>query len=246
MLTIVNLMEIAMLGRTRVALSVIFTLVGLHSVAVYGATEPATIRVQGQSELRLAPEAVVIRLSAESLGPDPVAIKADLDAQVGAFHRALTRAELGFDRYQAQQLVAYPIPPDCRLGPATCEAGATQYQLRRPLQLRLLATDKLDKLLALAANAGLLVQSTEVVLLEPERARQRALSEAMANARERANAVLLSEQRSAGAALNIEVEQGYSPMPAYAMRAAAESASGSYQAGEVTVAASVTVTFALE
>jgi uncharacterized protein len=145
---------------------------------------------------------------------------------------------------QAPSLVVHPTYDYGRGGPKV-----TGYEASRPMTLRIRDVELLGPVLdALVDDGATQVHGTAMELAEPEAATREALSAAMGVARSRAEALAAAAEVSLGAPLRVEEGESLSgpirPMGMMRM-AAQEAAPTEVAAGEIEIAATVRVWFAI-
>lgn len=174
--------------------------VPFHSFA---AEEPPKITVQGEAEIRVTPDEVALTFGVETFHEDLEAAKTDNDAVMARL------LEAAADQGVAKKDIAtdyLSLEPRIRN-----DNGFHQlmgYQVRRTVVITLKETKKFEDLLAAALKAGVnFVHGVDFRTTELRRHRDRARDLAVVAAREKAEAMAGSLDRSIGKPLTIS--EGY-------------------------------------
>lgn len=123
----------------------------------------------------------------------------------------------------------------------------TGYRVNNSVHIRLRATDDvgrvLDRLVDLGANS---INGVHFVISDRYEKMQKALAEAVRNARHRAELIAVASGARLGQVIEVREGAAKTPRPVFALQARAESADVPIAAGEETLHVSVQATFALE
>jgi uncharacterized protein len=202
----------------------------------------AYVEVQGKAELKASPDRFQLRAAFTLTGPDVAAMKAVLDQQL-ADALGAARA-LGIDEKNLRASTL-SVQPEWQWQP---ERKLIGQRVSRDLHI---TADGLDIYVALLERLAALgvseLHQAGAEISDLSALEDKALQQAVANARHRANILAASAGRTLGDATVI-VEQGSQlpgPVPMRAMAMEAQTDQASYSAGETVVHSQVLIRFRL-
>ncbi|MFB6083441.1 MAG: SIMPL domain-containing protein [Halorientalis sp.] len=203
-----------------------------------------TITVAGEGSASARPDQAVVRLAVTAAGDDPAAIRSELASGASDLRSALAAAGVADD---AIETTGYSIEsPPRRVPPG--KGGESGPDLRgvHTFEVTVSDTDRAGAVVDAAANAGAEVRSVRFTLSEStrERLRNRALENAMADARTQAETLAGAGGLSVTGVASIDATgTDYRPL-AYEVAAARAAGGGTtIETGDVSVEASVRVVY---
>jgi uncharacterized protein YggE len=208
------------------------------------ATERGIV-VQGQATVRRVPDLAAVSLAVAVQHKDAGQARDEANRRASAILERLRAQGLPEADVQAPSLAVHPTYDYSRGKPKI-----TGYEASRPMTLRIKDVSLLGPILdGLVDDGATQVHGTSMELAEPEAAAREALTNAVAVARARAEALAQAAGLSLGDPIRIEEvgDGGATPFPRGAMMrlAAEEAAPTEVAAGEIEISASVRVWFAL-
>jgi len=208
------------------------------------ATERGIV-VRGEATVRRVPDMAVVSMAVTIQDKDAARARDEANRRASAILERLRGQGLPDADVQAPSLTVHPTYDYSRAKPRI-----TGYEASRPMTLRIKDVSLLGPILdGLVDDGATQVHGTTMDLAEPEAATREALTEAVAVARARAQALADAAGLAMGEPIRIEEggEAGPAPFPRGAMlrMAADESAPTEIAAGEIEIAASVRVWFAV-
>ncbi|ALG81773.1 SIMPL domain-containing protein [Halanaeroarchaeum sulfurireducens] len=206
---------------------------------------PSTITVSSTGEERVQPDAAVVRVSIEATDPDVTAARTAVAENVSDVRSALEETGLGEDQVHTSE---YRIYEDRRHDPTPTEGErSTEYRVRQTLTIEMNQIDRTGAVIDAAVDAGATgIHDVRYTLSTETRQemKNQALENAMSDARSQAETVAESGDLTIDGVSSVETGNSGVPRPVYAMETAADGqASTDIDAGPVTVAAHVTVTY---
>jgi uncharacterized protein YggE len=224
----------------------------LASAVVQGAEaeRPRTISVSGQGEIQAEPDRAVLTLGVEARKPKMEEARAEVTKAVEAVMK-LTR-DLKIDSKYVRT-TRINVQPEYNWDGAARERNLIGYFVSRQVEIELRDLDKLGQLLEKSIDLGVnqlgdpRLDSSKRNELERE-----ALAKAVADAKLNAEAVAKAAGARLGPPRTISASSGFMPPPMPMMKvqmaraeAAADSAAGTYQSGQMGFSGTVQVEYDL-
>lgn len=213
--------------------------------AVGAADNNRTVTVDGSARIATPPDKATLRMGVENR-EDTVQAARDGVADTVARFLKLTRT-LGISDEQVSTAAAI-VRPDYDWNPQTRERRLLGYTVTRELVVELTDLEQLGRLTESALELGVnQVNPPELDTTRRAELEREALADAARDARERARALAEALGARLGEIRTLQAASFNPPMPMARGMLAAEADSGAetYQAGQITVAASVTASFDL-
>ncbi len=242
----------ARLAETRL-LAQAFALVFLATAMVAGAPSFAaagdddmnrSITVQASGSVAVPPDAVQVRSGVQTNADTAKAALAENTSLMSNVIDGLKAMGVESKDIQTANFSVQPRYQHHRDGRP---ADVTGYQVTNEVNVLLRDLEKvgvvLDKLIQLGANQ---MRGLDFQVLDAEKLRDEARREAIANARRRAELYAAAAGAKVGEVIEIREGSVSSPGPERMVKSMARSADVPVEAGEETLSASVTVTWALE
>jgi len=213
-----------------------------------GQTEPPTISVTGEGEVRIKPDRARVQIGVESRHRDLDTARNQVNTVVAAFLEFARSIDIAPERVKSSGVT---VRPEYDWDNQTRERKFTGYFVARQMEVNLTELSKLGQLIEGALGLGV-NHVSDPQLLATDRAKhyREALARAAKNAR--ANAEILAKSLNArvGAPRSINATQaGFVPPPrptlARMESATAPSGADTYATGEITFNASVNAQFDL-
>lgn len=202
------------------------------------------IVASGEATVRRVPDLAVVSLAVTVRDKQPGPARDEANRRASAILAHVRELGVPDGDVQAPSLVVHPLYDYGRGAPKL-----NGYEASRPITVRVRQVDSLGPLLdGLVDDGATQVHGTAMELAEPEAARREALTEAVAVARTRAEAMASAAGITLGEPLRIEEGDGSGgPIPHGAMlrMSAQEAAPTEVAAGEIEITASVRAWFAI-
>lgn len=204
--------------------------------------EREQISVSGLGEVQARPTVFHIRGASSREGKDIPAMQQAVDREIRAALELADNLDLPGESVQATHVDLQPVwqwQPEKKL---------VGHRLTREVHFRVEGLERYGNLLSGLTDIGFTqLHPAGQELSDTEALRDQALSQALSDARRKAQVLAQGAERSLGRALHIEEESQPSPQPRAMLRTASDSGEESaYRAGEMTLEARVRVVFALE
>ena len=251
------------MGRNSLCLAMM-TILMLSPAATIGRAQllaggnTNTIAVNGEAEVRVAPDEVILSVGVETFDRDLTAAKSANDASVGRAIAAARRASIASEHIQTDYISIAPRYEDHNI-----ERGVVGYVVRKSIVIRLQALEKFEDLLTSALQAGVThVHAIEFRTTKLREHRDRARGLALAAARDKAALLAREAGRQAGPVQSIgESSYGYAssygswwgPRYGASMQNVVQSFGGSTMStdstlapGQIAIRVSVSASFALQ
>jgi uncharacterized protein len=208
--------------------------------------ETRLVTVSGRGEVRAAPDRATVTLGILARGPALEPARAEASRVVGALQGVARELRIAEADVRTTRL---NVSPDYDFGDGKRARRLVGYVVQRQVVVELRDIERLGELLERGLNAGANLAG-EPVLDSSRRAEleREALARAVADARANAAVIARALDCSVGSARGAVQGGAESPQPVPMQRlalAAAAAAPDTYQPGELTFAASVTVRFEL-
>lgn len=241
----------------RSAISVVFVLLvagTMTAVAVAPEPQPpalqaenttgtTTISVSATGDVQAEPDVAVVHLESTATATEPQTATERLAANVSTLRDALQEANVSADRIRTTQ---YNLFEPSELDERRPGENVTRYRAEQVLAVEVENTSRVGAIVDLAvANGATGVRGVEFTLSEDVQLelRNRALEEAMTNARSQAETLAATEDVRITGVRSISTDAG-GPRPFFAADAAAATESGTQiDGGPVTVHATVQVAY---
>jgi uncharacterized protein len=208
-----------------------------------------TIEVSGQGEVKAAPDMAVLSFAVETTAPTANAAVAENARKSGALAEELKKQLGANGKVSTTRYSLDPVYEQRERGAAAAAPRITGYIARNQVRAETSATDSVGKLIDAAIGAGAnRVDGLEFTLRERVAAQNDALQRAGQDARRQAEAGAAALGVKLGRVLNATVSGPPVVMPYARMRmvAAEASAPTPVEAGDVTITASLQVTYEIE
>lgn len=222
----------------------------LFAAAVHGEVveQPRAVHVSGHGEVRAEPDRATLTLGVESRRPALADARAEVARTVEAV-LALTR-EMKIES-KLVRATRIHMQPEYQWGPGGGERKLLGYYVSRQVEVELRDLDKLGQLMERAPDVG--VNQLGDPQLDSSRRKElerEALAKAVADARLNAEVVAKAVGATLGPARIVNASTGHEPprpilLTRAAMAAGAPEAAGTYQSGEMTFSATITVQYDL-
>lgn len=206
-----------------------------------------TIRVTGSAEMQAAPDRAVIEASVEATGDSAAAVRDELSTRSDALRQALRDAGLNDDQLTTGR---FAIRPQYDRREPGAEPAPTGYEGTHTITIEVDDVEATGDVIDTAIDGGAdSIGRIEYTLAESTREslREEALHAAVDNARDEADVLAARVDSRLGAVQHVSTSGG-GLSPTYDRYAAAEDAAGGsteLQPEDVTVSATVTVTYRL-
>jgi uncharacterized protein YggE len=213
--------------------------------ALAGAQPPA-ITVQGTAEVRSDPDVAIVRLGVVAQAPTAQAAQQQASRAAGAILAAVRALGVPAAQVQTSDLSLSPLYPNNPRETGQ-EPRIVGYQATNTVAVRLEAMDAVGRVIDAGLKAGAnRVDGVDFGLQDEGPARSRALSQAVAQARQKAQAIAGTLNVHLGEVLAAE-EGGGEVTPRFAprsgMAAMAAGVSTPVSAGQITTSATVTLRY---
>ncbi len=228
------------------------TLLSLMSLLIFVAPgiavadEARTVSVDGRAEIVTPPDKATLRMGIEARADSVQAARDQVSDTVARFLKLTRSLKIPDDRVSTAAAI---VRPDYDWNPQTRERRLLGYMVTRELVTELTDLEWLGQLTESALELG--VNQVDPPMLDTSRRTElerQALAEAARDARDRARALAEALGASLGEVRTLQASASFRPpMPLARGMLAAEADSGAetYQAGQITVAGSVTASFDL-
>ena len=223
-------------------------LTGAALVAPSDAQDPdtnanRTISVDATGEADAAPDQAVVRVAATAEGDDPQAVRDDLAANSDALREELSNASVEPDQYETDE---YRIR-ERRRPPREEDGDAPDYRGVHGFVVTLEDPQRAGEVIDAAANSSAEIEVVRFTLSEDRRTelRERAIEDAMDDARSQAEAVVENGDLEVTSVASVDAsQQRYRPVEYEAAAPQAADASGTeVETGDVSVSYQVRVTY---
>jgi len=223
-------------------------LTGAALVAPSDAQDPdanadRTVAVDATGEADAAPDQAVVRVAATAEGDDPQAVRDDLAANSDALREELSNAGIEPDQYETDE---YRIQ-ERRRPPREENGDAPDYRGVHEFVVMLEDPQRAGETIDAAVNASAEVRVVRFTLSEERRTelRERAIEDAMDDARSQADAVAENGDLEVTSVASVDAsQQRYRPVEYEAAAPRAADASGTeVETGDVSVSYQVRVTY---
>ncbi len=207
-----------------------------------GQAQRDTIRVTGVADVKAVPNQFVVHAAASLEGDDIGALSDRVNQQInGVFDLA---DELGIPEDHIKAL-SLQVSPRWSYKPKRHLAG---YQVQRDITIVLDGMEHYGQLLEGLVDIGINhISRTQARVADSKALLQKALVQAIKNARKKADIMAEAAGRDIGKAIAIQQQSTHRPSPRIMMRAATLKAdSAHYSPGKTTLSQQVSVTFTLE
>jgi uncharacterized protein YggE len=220
-------------------------LLGAQPAAEPRSAIPA-IAVAGTAEVRSDPDVAIVRLGVVAQAPTAQAAQQQASRAAGAILAALRAVGVPAAQIQTSDLSLSPLYPNNPREP-NAEPRIVGYQATNTVSVRLEAMGQVGQVIDAGLKAGAnRVDGIDFGLRDDGPARSRALAEAVAQARQKAQAIAGALNVHLGEVLAAE-EGGGEPTPRFAVRsgmaAMAAGVSTPVSAGQITTSATVTLRY---
>lgn len=219
--------------------------------AAQAAEQPRTISVTGTGEVQAEPDRATLMFGIEARRPQLEQARADVAKAVDAVLRLTASLKIDPKLVHATRI---NVQPEYNWGNGPQERTLIGYFVSRQVEIELRDLDKLGPLLERATDLGV-NQIGDPQLDSSRRAQllREALAKAVADARQNAEVVAKAADARLGAARTINASTAQTspgPVPlaraALAMEANTAKAAGSYQSGEMSFTATVSIQYDLQ
>jgi hypothetical protein len=235
--------------RTTILLAMI--VLGASTLAAQDeATGPPSLTVSGSAALEVDPDEALVDLGVEAQAPRADAAQAEVNRIAAEILRGLRELDIDEEAVQTSRLMLQPIYDYRR---STGDEGPPRviaYRATNVVSVRLRDLSKVGPAIDAATTGGAnRVEGVQFRLRDELAARQRALRQATEEARAKAEAIAGALGEELGSVLRVE-EQGVSFQPVQfgqmmMARAEAKAVDTPVSPGQVTISATVGVTFRL-
>jgi uncharacterized protein YggE len=235
--------------RTHVTAAIAASLV-LLGTAAHGqqSTQPRTVNVNGQGEVRAEPDRATVTLGVESRKPKLEDARAEVAKTVDAVLK-LTR-DLKIDQKLVRS-TRINVQPEYNWSGQPNERTLIGYYVARQVEVELHDLEKLGQLLERATDLGVnQMGDPRLDSSKRQELAREALAKAVGDARQNAEVIAKAAGATLGRARTISANAEFTPPPMPMVRAAmameAKQAGAPYQSGEMTFNATVNVQYDLD
>lgn len=203
------------------------------------ADDGRTVTVSADGQAAAAPDRAVVRLAVEAEGDDASAVRDQLSSGMEALRGALSDAGVSEDQVRTTD---YEVR---RAHPREREEVEYEYRGRHALEVTLDDPDAVGDVIDAAADADATVSDVRFTLSEERRTelRDRALENAMDDARQQAETVAATEGLTVTQAAHIDASQRHYRPVRYEAAASGGDGGTSVSTGDVSVTVQVQVTY---
>lgn len=200
----------------------------------------------------VAPDQATVELSVRTEGPQAQGVSAENAKRMAKVLDALAKLGLAKDEMATGWYSVQPVYSEPRPGDTRFEPRIVGYAVSNSIVVKTQKLDLAGAIIEKGVEAGATgVGGVSFGLADDRTERSRVLAQAVAHAREDAQAAAVAAGMTLGAIRSIDIGgapgSGPGPMPAYARMAAADaSVAPPLVPGQVSVSASVVVTFELK
>jgi uncharacterized protein YggE len=213
---------------------------------IAAADSDRTVSVDGYAEIAIPPDKATLRMGVESRADTVQAARDQVADTVARFLKLTRRLGISDERVATAAAI---VRPDYDWNPQTRERRLLGYTVTRELVVDLTDLEQLGQLTESALELGVnQVNPPELDTSRRAELERDALAEAARDARDRARTLAEALDARLGDVRTLQAAASFRPpMPLARGMLAAESNSGAetYQAGQITVTASVTASFDL-
>jgi len=219
---------------------------------VYQGNDSGTLRdvitVSGTAELKVEPDKADLWITAEATGSTPEAAQSLLETKSEKVINALKAEGLSEDDIET---TGFNVYPEYKWNPQTGENNLTGYKAQHSIKAEIHDLDDVGSIVSAAGSAGGLVNYVQFGLTDEAKKSfdTQALQQATADAKSKATSLSETAGARLGKVVSIqEANYGYPPFPYYGRAAIAEASDKAQLEilpGEVTVTATVSVTYEL-
>lgn len=208
-----------------------------------------TLTVSGNAEVRTAPDVATVRLGVTRQAPTAQAAQQGVNEVAQGILRAIIALGIGKEQVQTSELNLFPIYAQQKPGVAE-EPRVVAYRASNVVAVRLLDLQKVGPVIDAGLKAGAnQLEGVQFGLVNELPSRERALREAVKEAREKARA--MSEALDVSLAGVLEVQEGgvtiqHPAYPSARMMAAEMAAATPVSPGQLSVHASVTIRYRIK
>lgn len=203
--------------------------------------ERDSITVSGQGEVTASPDIFSVHASVNAEGSDIDAMKSSVDEQVEAMLELADDLDIPESQTRASEFRVNPVwqyQPERKL---------IGHQVSRSVQFKANGLNTYAELLDGLAKLNIRdIQPAGSEVSNADALESTALANAVADARQRAEALASAAGRDVGKAIRIESHSVNAPRPMMMMARGKEGAADTYRAGETDISAQVQITFELE
>jgi hypothetical protein len=231
---------------------VIFVMALIGCVSAADVSNDHTIQVSDSGTVTGTPDRVQISFAIQTENTDVKIAQSNNALAMNNVMDALAAAGVPHDQMKTTGYTITPV--NQQDGNGILSGPATTYQVTNTLQVTLKDTNTTGQVIDTAVNAGANQVNSIQFMLSDEQAqvlRSQALTKAVANARDDANAVAAALNITITGTQSADISQGYMPV-VYGNYDATAAASGKMaavptpiQSGDITVTAQVSVTYTI-
>lgn len=209
------------------------------------ADETATLTIEGSGEVTVVPDQADITVSFQERGWDVSKLEAQMNGKVDKLIAALVKTGIEQNAIDSTQIRIMPVS---RYDQVTKRQIPEGFELTRGITIRVVDIDNLGTTLGVVTDQQISqVSSPRLSFSEHEVAYQQALAKAVEQAQARAAVIAEASGLELGAIMNIATPGNpLRPMAEGRLAMAAASDVGNYTPGEKLVAATLSITFALD
>ena len=209
------------------------------------AGETATLTIEGSGEIPVVPDQADITVSFQERGWEVSKLESQMNGKVDHLIAALLKTGIQQNAIDSTQVRIMPVS---RYDQVTKRQIPEGFELTRSLTIRVVNIDDLGTILGVVTDQQITqVSSPRLSFSGHEVAYQQALAKAVEQAQARAAVIAAASGLELGAIMKIATPgNSLRPMPEGRLAMAAASDVGNYTPGEMLVAATLSITFALD
>ena len=226
----------------------LFVATGPRGLQAQTGADLSVLHVRGTAEVRVAPDLATVRLGVASEAPTAQEAQLAVNRAIDAILGAVRDVGIDGDRIQTVQLRLTPVFSSRRPGDDR-EPGIVGYRAANTVSVRIEDMTLIAPVIDVALDAGAnRLEGVAFGLQDDENVRERALRQAVGEARAKADAIADALDMQVGSVIAVTEEPGFVRPPSVELsRAMAVQADPQTQVapGVVTVAASVSIEYRL-
>lgn len=205
-------------------------------------TTEGRLTLSGRGEILMTPDQAELRLTISERGASLDPLRASTDQTVARLIEALRKLSVADKDIDAAQISIQPI---FRYDQPTQRRISEGYEVSRTVTVMIRDLNSLGTVIGTATSVGVnQISPPQLSSSQHERAYQQALSAAVTQSRARAVVVASAAGLKLTGIESISASDYYAaPMPMARVAMAADTEAGSYQPGEMTVSANVSITY---
>ena len=205
-------------------------------------TTEGRLTLSGRGEIQMTPDQAELRLTISERGASLDPLRASTDQTVARLIEALRKLSVADKDIDAAQISIQPI---FRYDQPTQRRISEGYEVSRTVTVMIRDLNSLGTVIGTATSVGVnQISPPQLSSSQHELAYQQALSAAVTQSRARAVVVASAAGLKLTGIESISASDYYAaPMPMARVAMAADTEAGSYQPGEMTVSANVSITY---